>query len=86
MNPLVLDEYRNLFRDDSCFDHFVKSVSDRLEQDLLPIILKERVLGAILSPEATKEMLYERMIRRISQSPEILDKLKDRIENDEIVD
>jgi hypothetical protein len=86
MNPLILDDYRSLFRDDASFDRFVQAVSARLEHDLSPVISKERVLGAILSPEATKEVLYERMIRRISDAPEILDQIRDRIENDEIVD
>jgi hypothetical protein len=39
-----------------------------------------------LSPDATKEVLVERMIRRISSAPEILDEIRDRIEKDEIVD
>ena len=87
MNPLILDEYRSLFRDDGSFEQFVQAVTSRLEHDLSPIISRERgVLGAILSPETTKEVLYERIIRRISESPEILDEIRDRIENDEIVD
>ena len=86
MNPLILDEYRPLFRDAGSFDQFVLAVTSRLVHDLAPVISNERVLGAILSPDATKEVLVERMIRRISSAPEILDEIRYRIEKDEIVD
>lgn len=86
MNLLVLDEHRALFKDDDCFSQFVQILATRLGQDFSPVISNQRVLGAVLSPEATKEVLYERMIQRLSNSPKVLDELKDRILNDEIVD
>lgn len=86
MNPLVLDEHRALFKDDESFGQFIQILASRLGQDFSPVISNEKVLGAVLSPEATKEVLYERMIRRLSKSPKILDELRDRIESDEIVD
>jgi len=86
MHPLVLDKHRNLFRDDESFGQFVQILTDRLSQDFSPVLSEQRVLGAVLSPEATKEVLYERMIRRISDSPQVLDEIRDRIENDQIVD
>lgn len=86
MQRLVLDEHKNLFRDEESFDQFVKVLTNLLGQDFSPVIAEETVLGAVLSPEATKEVLYERMIRKISSSPEVLDEIRDRIENEEIVD
>lgn len=86
MSPLVLDEHRKLFRDEASFREFVRILSQQLGKDLSPVISNEEVLGAMLSPEATKEMLSERMMRRIATSPEILDEIMDRMEIDEIVD
>ena len=86
MTPLVLNEYRDLFRDGSSFEHFVTILTKSFAHDLSPVIYNEDVLGTVLSPGATKEVLYERMIRRLSHSPETLDEIRDRLENDEIVD
>lgn len=73
MQKLVLDEHKNLFRDEESYDQFVKVLSNLLSQDFSPVIAEDTVLGATLSPEATKEFLYERMIRKISTSPKVLD-------------
>ncbi len=86
MTPLVLDECRPLFRDDARYDEFVTWLIEKLGHDFSPVIAGQNVLGSILSPEATKEVLYDRMIARISESPSILDDIKDRLENDEIIE
>ncbi len=86
MTPLVLDECRPLFSDDARYEEFVTWLIVKLGHDFSPVIAGQKVLGSILSPEATKEVLYERMIQRISECPSILDDIKDRLENDEIVE
>ena len=86
MRSLILDEHRNLFKDQESFDQFLQILATNLGQDSSLVLSGGRVLGTVLSPEATKEILYERMIRGISKSPEVLDEIRDRIENDEIVD
>jgi hypothetical protein len=86
MMPLVLDECKPYFRDETCYEEFVTWLISKLGHDFSPVIARQRVLGSLLSAEATKEILYDRMIQRISESPTILDDIKDRLENDEIVD
>ena len=86
MKPIVLDECRPLFRDDARYEEFVTWLIVKLGHDFSLVIAGQRVLGSVLSPGATKEVLYDRMIQRISESPSILDDIKDRLENDEIVE
>lgn len=86
MTPIVLEEHKNLFRDEQSYEQFVQLLASVLGQDMSLIMSRDQVLGAILSPEATKEVLYDRIIRKVSSSPSILEDLRDRIENDEIVD
>lgn len=86
MSPFVLDEHRGLFRDEESFARFVTLFSSQMGQDFSPVISGDAILGAVLSPEATKDFLYERMIRRMSSNPKLLDEIRDRIENDEIVE
>ena len=86
MSPLVLDECKPLFKDNAGYEEFVAWLVGKLGQDFAPVIAGKNVLGSVLSPEATKEVLYDRMIQRISESPSILDDIKDRLENDDIVE
>jgi hypothetical protein len=86
MMPIVLDECRPLFRDDGRYEEFVAWLAKKLGKDFSPVLAGQKVLGSVLSPEATKEVLYDRMIQRISGSPSILDDIRDRLENDEIVE
>ena len=44
------------------------------------------MIGAALSPEGTKEFLYDRMVKRIAERPELLSELTDRIEHDDVVE
>lgn len=81
-----LDEYKPLFRDELSFQEFATALKKGLEQDLRPIVCGEQVLGSVLSAQGTKDVLYDRLIKRITERPSFLDELTDRIENDEIVE
>ena len=81
-----LDVHKDLFRDERAFEEFARVLFVSLQHDLRPIICNHRVIGAALSAEGTKEVLYDRMVKRIAQRPELLRELADRIENDEIVE
>lgn len=85
-NIINLDNYRHLFRDEEAFDEFAEILRSSMEQELRPIICHNRVIGSALSAGGTKDFLYDRMVKRMTQRPEILDELADRIENDEVVD
>ena len=81
-----LDGYKALFRDENAFQEFARVLSSSLKQDLRPIICNHKVIGAALSAEGTKEVLYDRMVKRIAERPELLSELTDRIEHDDIVE
>lgn len=81
-----LDQQKGLFRDEGAFLQFTKWLGESLKHDLQPIMCGERVIGSSLSPGATKEYLYERMIRRMAERPELLAELTDRMEHDDIVE
>lgn len=81
-----LDGYKALFRDENAFQEFARVLGSSLRQDLRPIICNQKVIGAALSAEGTKEVLYDRMVKRIAERPELLAELADRIEHDDIVE
>lgn len=85
MNPLNLDNCKPLFRDEGAYAEFLKILKQGLS-DFSPVISNEEVLGTFLSQEATKEILYERIVRRMANSPGILEEITDRLTNDPIVD
>ena len=81
-----LDAYKHLFANEEAFQEFGKEFAESLEFDFRPIIHNGQVVGSTLSPEGTKELLYSKFAKRISENPEVLEEIVDRIENDEIVD
>ncbi|MCA9262373.1 MAG: hypothetical protein KDA60_00930 [Planctomycetales bacterium] len=85
LEALVLDEYRELFKDDDAFAFFVDAFRSRIS-DWAPVLSKEEILGAVMSPEMTKEMLCGRIIQKLVQSPKTLDEIRERLEGNDIVD
>lgn len=81
-----LDKYKDLFLDESSYRKFVGCLTASLRGDFRPIVADERMIGASLSAEAAKSVLYDRMVKHLAQRPELLTELADRLENDEIVD
>ena len=86
MKPLILDKLIHLFKDKSAFDQFVAAFGEAAQGDLSLVLVDNQSVGAVLSPEAAKEILYERLVKRIASSPEAIDEIRNRIENDDIVD
>jgi hypothetical protein len=86
MAVINLDKYEGLFKDPTSFQNFVSDFTSDLSSDLVPVIANHEVVGAIVSREATKDVLCARLVKKLSECPQILDEIKDRIENDEIVD
>ncbi len=81
-----LDQHKDLFRNEAAFLQFAQMFGEALTHDLRPIMCGERIIGSSLSPGATKDYLYDRMVRRIAERPELLAELTDRIEHDDIVE
>jgi len=85
MSALILDEYEGLFRDHESFTKFVQVLEEKLRDDFSPVLSKAEILGAFLSSEATKDVIYDRLIQRMGRNPDLLDELKRRIEDDKTV-
>lgn len=86
MNALILDEHRRLFRDDGAFEEYVQLIRDTLRDDFAPVVSDKEVLGAVVSPEAAKEMIFDRIAKRLAQHPSMLADVKNRLETNAIVD
>lgn len=87
MATLVLDEYRELFRDESAYDRFVSDIEHAMANPEITVVwAKKQYLGTLLSPTNAKSLIRDRMLQRILDRPSLLDEMKDRIENDDIVE
>jgi hypothetical protein len=86
-NPgVVLDDYRGLIRSDADFEKFIDVFEAAILSGLMtPIFGKERHLAMLVSPAAAKRHVQDRMLLRMLEKPALLDEMKDRLENDEIV-
>ena len=49
MNLLILEDYKNLFKNDKSFKKFVKILKNYLKNDLSIIILNGEIIGYCLS-------------------------------------
>jgi hypothetical protein len=78
---LMLDNYQDLFKDDTCYRRFVSVFQKAFTQHGMPLVFagKEIVFTA-LSPESTKKLLSDRILRRLSKDPELLTELQQRLE------
>lgn len=86
MNAFILEDHRKLFRDDEAFSSFVQLIRAKLSDDFSPVMSDKEVLGAFVSSEAAKEMIFDRIAKRLSKDPSTLSDVRDRLENDKIVD
>ena len=66
-----LDVHKGLFRDEMAFEEFARILFSSFQHDLRPIICNHKVIGATLSAEGTKDVLFDRMVKRIAERPEL---------------
>ena len=85
VNVIDLGRFKHLFKDESSYEEFVTGLRESLRYDLRPIMSNSEVLGASLSAEGIKDVLYDRFVRALSRNPSLIDKLTERIQDDEIV-
>ncbi len=82
-----LEKQKSLFKDEAAFVEFVRSWREAVKQSQMQVVMvNDEVLCTAVSPESTKQLLSERILRRFAENPELLNELKDRFESDEIVD
>lgn len=85
MSNAVFVLRESLFKDQATFEQ-VRQFFRESETDIVPVVSDHEIIGAFLSPEAAREVISERVLRRLSEKPELLDELVNRLENDDIVE
>jgi hypothetical protein len=83
---LALEKHRNLFASDGAFSEFLQIVEKAAHGDGVTLLANQKLVGTWLSPEATRLMLQDRILGRLTKNPELLDEIADRLENDPVVD
>jgi len=80
MSAIFLDSYRNLFRDEIAYRQFVELFRKAVAKTATPVFADDELVGGVLSPEQTKDLVYDRILRRIAERPELLDELAERLD------
>jgi hypothetical protein len=83
---LNLEKYKSLFKDDASFRQFAELIENATEGNVMRLVLcGDEILTALISAEEAQERLQDRIAKRLAKDPTTLDKLKERLESDDIV-
>ena len=83
---ISLENCKDLFKDERAFRSFIEMLKAACLNGSAVVFFEGQVICSVLSPGGTKELIYERFMKKLSQKPELLVELADRLENDEIVE
>ena len=84
---IALDKQKALFRDAAAFEQFVQVLREAIKDDSMPLVVSgEELLFTAVSREMAQHLLADRILNRLCEDPELLSKLKDRLESDDIID
>jgi hypothetical protein len=84
---LNLDKWKSLFKDDQAYKQFTGLLEEAAEDTSVRLLVSDdRVLLGLVSPEEAQNRLRDRIMQRLAEKPEILDRLKERLESDNLVD
>ncbi len=83
---LNLEQYAHLFRDEKSCQEFASVMTGEQKAGLRVILFHDQVIGAALSAEGAKEVLYQRLVKQLSENPDTIEKLAKRLNEDSIVD
>ena len=88
MTVLDLSKHKTLFASDEALREFVQILHESIDKSGTSIVLDEKgnVVGAALSSDVMKQILSERILRRLLKAPDLVAKIHHRLEHDEIVD
>ena len=85
--PIKLSEHKDLFKDENAFQSFVAMFKSALSRGDMQIVFTDgEPLFTAVSPQRTKELLYDRIFKRMADDPKMIGEIADRLENDKIVD
>lgn len=64
-----------------------EAIEDALKRADTPILVRnQHFVGAVVAPEAVKELVLDRMLKRFETDPALIDSLRKRLTEDEIVE
>ena len=87
MKAMQLNQYSNLFRDKAAYQEFVRLLGESLEDDELHIVLSDSdVVCTVMGTETVKEIMQHRILKRFAEQPDLLDELRDRLQDTDLVD
>jgi hypothetical protein len=87
MKALQLNDYSNLFRSDEAYREFVRLLVQSLDQDELKVIFADtEVVCTVVGPSAVRDIMQHRIIKRFAEQPDLLDELRERLEDGDLVD
>src|SRR5207248_1499416 len=71
---LILDAYRDLFRNDAAFEKFISLFGTATDENgIAPVVAKNHHLATVMSPKQARELLAARILDRIVEKPGLLD-------------
>jgi hypothetical protein len=85
MKVLNIENYRENFISPEAYRQFLAALRDAGGEARL-IIDGDEVVGSFVSPEEARARIANRVIRRIAENPKMIDKLRERMSSDDLVD
>jgi hypothetical protein len=81
-----IENFRRFFPDEKAFRAFATEFEGMFSTGLTAFFAGSRIVGGILTAEATKELLYARLREKIVTRPQLLAEMVESLESDDIVD
>lgn len=88
MSIIQLEEHQHLFRNGPCYLGFATALRSALEADRVQVVMNGREVIGILTPARSKlpDVLFERLCEAVRERPEILDEIREGLEDEDLVD
>ena len=87
MSAIILDEYRELFRSEADFERFTAVLEAAgTTPEMTSVWANKRHLATLLAPGEARLMVRQRMTQRLLDEPALLDRLKQALTAEEVVE
>jgi hypothetical protein len=84
---LTLESYRDLFRDENALRRFGEVLEAAGKTGgVSSVTLGDKYLISTVSPEDGRRLLTDQILRNFAERPELLDKLTESLEDEEVVE
>lgn len=80
--PLVIDDYKELFRDEASYNTFCARLLALFGRAASPVIVHGNLIGVAVSPEDAKNIIINHVVKSWEKDPCVLDKLRNAINSD----